>query len=354
MSNVNDVGNQNAIKTNDINSKSNNSSLNSTGKERKLMCLLMGLLVCFWGIGFIFVKLALEVLDPVSLVFYRYLSVFFLILLYKKIKIGGGFIRKKDIPIYIACAIVGDILFFYSEASAIYFLPVSIVSIILALVPILSVAIERVLYKRKTKAKVVIWIFVCIIGVAFTIGVDINAFFEGNFVGYVLAFIAVMAWNARNFIVASLHKRYDTVTLTLNLMFCVILILLPNAIRNSPDASEVTVTVVLSVLFLGIVNSGYGFLVMIRALHILGPTTTALFSNFLPVTATISGFLFLNQTITLAQACGGIVVVVAGYIVIKEKGKLETKAENEATENAENEAAESPTAKKETEENEAR
>ena len=338
MSNLNNVDNQNTIKTNDINNKSDQISENKTGKERKLMYLLMSLLVCFWGIGFIFVTVALEVLDPASLVFYRYLSVFFLILLYKKIKVGGGFMRKKDIPIFIACAVVGDILFFYTEAFAIYFLPVSIVSIILALVPILSIAIERVLYNRKTNAKVVIWVFVCVIGVAFTIGIDIAAFLEGNILGYVLAFVAVIAWNARNFIVASLHKRYDTITLTLNLMFCVILILLPNAIRSAPDVSEVTPILIISVLFLGIINSGYGFLVMIRALHILGPTTTALFSNFLPVTATIFGFLFLNQTITLAQTLGGIVVVVAGYIVIKEKGKLEAKAENAKAENGATEA----------------
>jgi drug/metabolite transporter (DMT)-like permease len=307
----------------------NLNSKNNMGKERKLMFLLMSLLVCFWGIGFIFVVVALEVLDPASLVFYRYLSVFFLILLYKKVKIGGGFMRKKDIPIYLACAVFGDILFFYSEAFAIYYLPVSIVSIMLALVPILSVAIERGLYKRQTNAKIGIWIFVCIIGVAFTIGVDITAFLEGNIIGYLLALVAVVAWNSRNFIVASLHKRYDTVTLTLNLMFCVILILLPNAIRSVPDVSEITPTLVISVLFLGIVNSGYGFLVTIRALHVLGPTTTALFSNFLPVTATLFGFLILNQTISLAQIFGGIVVVLAGYVVIKEKGKLEQREENE-------------------------
>ena len=335
MSNLNNGDTQNNLNDNNGDTQNNihdhdqNNKI-KTGKERKVMYILMSALVCVWGIGFIFVKFALEALDPVSLLFYRYLSVFFLILLYKKIKVGGSFIQKRDIPIYIACALVGDILFFSSEAAAVSFLPVSVVSIILALVPVCSIIFERILYKRKTNAKVIIWVFVCIAGVALVIGIDMEALLQGNIIGYLLAFIAVISWNARNFIVASLHKRYDTITLTLNLMFCVILMLLPHAIRSASDISGVTPTIVFSVLFLGIMNSGFGFLIIIRSLHILGPTTTALFSNFLPVTTTIFGFLFLNQVITPIQAFGGVVVILAGYIVVKEKGKAELEVEKDA------------------------
>ena len=59
----------------------------------------------------------------------------------------------------------------------------------------------------------------------------------------------------------------------------------------------------------------------------LGPTTSALYSNFLPVTTTFFGAIFLKESITLLQVIGGIVVVASAFIVIKEKGKLDAEAD---------------------------
>ena len=296
---------------------------NSIKNEKNLMYILMSLVVILWGIGFTVVKFTLETLDPLSVLFYRYLIVFCLLVIYKKIKVGGGFIQKKDIPIYIVCAIVGDIIYFYSEYTAMDYLPVSLISIILALTPMLSVVTERVIYKKKTSIKAVVWIIICVVGVALIIGVDFEVLLQGRLFGYLLAFVCVFTYNVWNFMTASLHERYDTITLMLNQMLCVIILLLPYAIYNVPDASEVTGTLIWQIVFLALINSGFSFFVTARSLHILGPTTTTLFANFLPVTTTIFGWLILNETISPVQLVGGIIVILAGYIVIKEKGKAE-------------------------------
>ena len=292
--------------------------------EKNLMYILMSVVVILWGIGFTVVKFALETLDPLSVLFYRYLLIFCLLVIYKKIKVGGGFIRKEDIPIFVVCAVVGDIIYFYSEYTAMDYLPLSLISIILALTPMLSVVTERVLYKQKTSSKAVIWIVICIIGVAMIIGVDFEVLLQGRLFGYILAFVCVFTYNVWNFITASLHEKYDTITLMLNQMLCVIILLLPYAIYNAPGVvSEVTGTLIWQIVFLALVNTGFSFFVTIRALHILGPTTTTLFTNFLPVTTTIFGWLILNETISPIQMVGGILVILSGYIVIKEKGKAE-------------------------------
>ena len=45
----------------------------------------------------------------------------------------------------------------------------------------------------------------------------------------------------------------------------------------------------------------------------------------MPVTTAFFGVVILGETITWLQIAGGIVVIVAGYIVIKEKGMLDEK-----------------------------
>ena len=77
------------------------------------------------------------------------------------------------------------------------------------------------------------------------------------------------------------------------------------------------------ILYLGTLSTGIGFIIQVRSLHILGPTVTAIFSNFLPVTTTLFGWLILKETILPVQVLGGAIVIAAGYIVIKEKGRAE-------------------------------
>ena len=274
------------------------------------------------GLDFVFAKNALETLDPLCLLFYKSVVSLALVLLIRLIYESGALFRKKDIWLFVLCVTLGDILYYYAEYSSLAYLPISIIAIILTFAPLVAIVMERIIYKRKTNRKMIIGIFICIVGCALIIGFDWNVLFQGRVFGYLLAAICVLCWNAYNFMTASLHERYTTVTLTLNQLICVCVMLLPYILLNSPSISEFTPNLIAQIIYLGLFSNGINLLIMVRALHVLGPTTTTLFSNFMPVSATFFGWLFLNETISPIQGVGGIIVISAGYIVIKEKGKL--------------------------------
>lgn len=283
----------------------------------------MCLLVTAWGLDYIFAKQALTIMQPMELLFCKY-AVGVIVAIVFKIKAGEkGFIRKKDILAFIACSIFGEIGYFAFEYTSMSYLPVSLITIILAFVPALSIIIERIVYKRKSTKLIVFGILLCVFGVALVIGVDYHILFEGRLIGYLLAFGAVFTWNAYNFMTASLHERYGSLTLTVNQLICTLLLLGPYALTHLPPAELITPEVIGGIIYLGVFSAGLGFIIQVKALHVLGPTTTALFSNFLPITATFFGWLFLHETISIVQIIGGVIVIAAGYIVISQKGKLE-------------------------------
>lgn len=291
--------------------------------QKKLMCLLMTVLVFVWGMDYIAAKQALTSLAPLTLLFFKYM-IASLVVVGIKLKLEGGhFFRKKDIPLFVLCGVFGELGYYYFEYTAMSYLPVSLITIVLAFVPVVSIFIDRVIYQKKTSRKVGIGILCTILGVALIIGVDYKLLFQGRIIGYLLAFGAVASWNVYNFVTASLHERYGSVTLTFNQLTCTILLAMPYALRHLPEVSTITPEVIGGVLYLGIISAGLGIIVQVRALHVLGPTTAALFSNFLPVSATILGWLFLKETITMTQIIGGIIVITAGFIVVREKGKAE-------------------------------
>ena len=95
----------------------------------------------------------------------------------------------------------------------------------------------------------------------------------------------------------------------------------PIALRNMPDFTQLQPTLIAGLIYLGMGSAGFGFLIMVYGLKKLGPTTSA---DFLPVSTAVFGWIFLRESLSPIQILGGVVVIAAGYIVIKEKGKLDS------------------------------
>ncbi len=283
----------------------------------------MCFLVVSWGLEYIFAKQALAIMKPIELLFIKYF-IGIIVVFIMKLKTGDKiFIRKKDIPILIACSVFGEIGYFGFEYYSLYYLPVSLITIILAFVPAVSMIIEKIVYNRKSSKLMIFAILLCVFGVAMVIGVDYKVLFQGRIIGYLLAFGAVFTWNAYNFITASMHEEYESISLTFMQLLCTLLILAPYSLTHLPPLSIYNPAVIGGIFYLGIFSAGLGCTIQVKSLHELGPTTTALFSNFLPITATFFGWIILKETISNLQIIGGIIVIAAGYIVIKEKGKIE-------------------------------
>ena len=102
--------------------------------QKRNMYLLMIILMFAWGLEYIFAKQALDVMEPLTLVFFKYMIGLVVTWIIKLKAEGKSLMRKKDIPLFIFCAIFGEIGYFYFEYTAMGFLPVSLITIVLAFV----------------------------------------------------------------------------------------------------------------------------------------------------------------------------------------------------------------------------
>ncbi|MCI5536547.1 MAG: DMT family transporter [Clostridiales bacterium] len=300
--------------------------------KRNKALLLMCLLVCFWGLDYVFAKEALDILQPMSLLFLKY-SVGFMVLLAIKLKADRkAIVRLKDIPWFILCSLTGEILYFFCEYSAMDYIPVSLITIILSFVPAVSIIIDRILYKKKASPKMLVGVMACIVGVIIVIGADFKVLLEGRILGYLLAFGAVISWNCYNFITAKVSENYNSATMSFTQLTCTVLMVMPYALHHMPPIDSFTPGVIGGIIYLGCVSAGVGFFILVYGLKVLGPTISAMFSNFLPVTATIFGWLFLGETIGMMQFAGGALVIASSCVVIAEKGKMEEQSNDREAE----------------------
>jgi len=291
--------------------------------NRKMAHLLMALIVISWGFEYSLAKDAMIVLNSLTLIFFKYAVALVVVGIIKFRREGTSFMKGQDVWIFILCAITGEILYYYMDYEAMNYMPVSLITLMLTFVPILSIFIEWAAFHKVPSAALMVGIFVSLGGLTMIIGLDFDTILKGRLPGYLLCLGAIITWNMYNFITSHLGGRYQPLTLTFNQLTCTVLLSLPIAMANLPDPSKVTAAVVGEVLYLGIVSGGIGFYIYVAALYTLGPTTVSVYANFMPISATFFGWLLLGEMITGMQMLGGVIVLAAGYYVIREKGRLE-------------------------------
>ncbi|MDR1815625.1 MAG: DMT family transporter [Clostridiales Family XIII bacterium] len=292
--------------------------------SKKFAYVSMGLLVVAWGFEYIAAKSALTVVSPLPLVCIKYLLGCAVLLSIKLARDRRFPFSKRHLPLLIICSVTGELLYYACEYGAMAYLPVSVISIVLAFVPAVSIVLEKVLYHRRTGALLWLGIAASIVGVALVIGGGLSDFRGGAGIGYVLIFGAVFCWNAYNFLTQRLAKAYRPFDLTLYQTICTALIALPFLLHDLPAAAALAQPPVLwGLVYVGVVCESIGFLIYVNAVGKLGPTPCAMFSTMLPVSTTFFGWLCLGERVLPLQLLGGAVVIVSGILVLREKARLD-------------------------------
>jgi drug/metabolite transporter (DMT)-like permease len=290
-------------------------------RSKPVNYILMTALVIVWGYEYIAAKDAMETVQPLTLVCFKYGIALAVLAAYKLLSGGRFALRARDIGFFALCAVFGDIMYWVGEYNAMRYIQISLVTIVLAFVPVLSIILEIFIYKVRPTPAVVAGIAVCVAGVVLVVGADMAALMSGQFIGFLLAGLAVVSWNVYNFLTAKLSGDYGPLDVTIYQLIAAVAISLPYALLHLPPAEAVDARFIYDVLYLALPSTCFSFMVYINSVRSIGVTPTALFSNMLPVTSTFFGWLCLGEMIAPLQIFGGGVVVAAGSMVIWLKGK---------------------------------
>ena len=285
--------------------------------------LLMVFLVIAWGAEMPIAKEALEAVDPLVILTVKYVlgaAVMAGVLL----KISGFHkLKKRDLPICVLCTILGHILYYFCEYSALEMVPVANITILLGFLPVGSVLVEKLLFKRRVSKVLMIGMLVCVGGIMLTIGEDLLSLGSGKLVGYVFCFGAVGAWLAYLFVTESVSEDYDSNLIAFYQTLIAAVITMPYTLTHLPDFSAMEPKVLCELVYLGLVSEGLCFMIEVKGIQKLGPTISGVYSNFLPVTTAICGVVMLGQSLGILQCMGGIIVIFSGCAVIWGKSRLE-------------------------------
>ena len=280
--------------------------------------LLAAACVFFWGITFVCTKYLLRDFSPLEILFYRfiaaYLGLWILRPRYEKI-------AARDNILFALAGFSGVILYQLFENIAINYTNASNVSVIVSICPLFTAIFSQIFLKEKHLSVWFIVGFVISITGVTLVCLNGNKTLEFNPKGDFLALFSAICWGFYSVVISIINrKNYDQICATRRIFFFAVLMMIPlmiftndiSIIQNSTRFAKPLN--ILSLLFLGIIASGFCFAAWNKACKIVGTVKVSCGLYLIPIVTIIFAFFVLGEKITLAGALGA-AITIAGLFV---------------------------------------
>lgn len=283
-------------------------------QKRVTTYIALTLSTLFWGLSFIAVKIALTGFTPFAYMFLRFAlaSIFFLVLMLVR---GFPKLEAGDHKKLFLIGLFEPGLYFIFETFGLTYTTASKASIIIAALPVIVLLLARLFLNEKISGKSVWGVILSMAGIIILILGDpkFSISSAGAVIGDVLIFGAVISAAFYMIIARDLGKRLSPLETTSFQVFYGAILFTPLFLWNvgAMQWSQVSLQAVGAVVFLAVFATILAYLFNNYALTQVPAAQAAIFVNGIPVVTAIGAWFILGERLTLLQAAGGLLVLIA-------------------------------------------
>ena len=280
--------------------------------------ILAAACVFFWGITFVCTKYLLRDFTPLEILFYRFIAAYagLWILRPKFEKIAA-----RDNILFALAGFSGVILYQLFENIAINYTNASNVSVIVSICPLFTAIFSQIFLKEKHLSLWFIVGFVISITGITLVCLNGSRSLEFNPKGDILALCSAICWGVYSVVVSIINrKNYNQIAATRRIFFFAVLMMIPLMIftdQKNISSNSIRFTNPLnitSLLFLGIIASGFCFAAWNKACKITGTVKVSCSLYLIPIVTIIFAFFALGEQITILSAIGALVTIAGLFI----------------------------------------
>lgn len=274
---------------------------------------LLAMLSSAWGTSYMFTKIAVEVVPPVTLIAVRTFVASFVMLGYLALRRRRPGLSIRDVAAFVLVGLLSNAAPLCLIAISVQHVHSSVTATTMALVPLLT-AIYGVFVGEYPSRRNLIGVFVGLLGIFVLFGPEAFASFGDSARGLLAAIGASLVFSASLFAVG-LVRHHDSATitafsLTSAAVWTAIFALLLDGVPHMVPAPKI----IAIVLVLAIWNTAMASLLMFATVSRAGPAFTSYNNYLVPAVAVGCGTVFLGEPLTL-QSLLGVALVLSGVAI---------------------------------------
>ncbi|MGB8455818.1 MAG: DMT family transporter [Anaerocolumna sp.] len=279
--------------------------------------LLTLLTMTIWGTTYISTKILLQNLQPLEILFYRFLIAYFiLIIIYPKFH---KLHKLKEELLFIAAGITGVTLYYLVENIALKYTLASNVGLFIALAPILTAILSNFLIEHETFTKELLYGFLISISGVFLVIFNGNFILKLNPFGDFLAILAALIWAVYSILLKKINNKYNYhyIYITRKIFFYGVLFMIPllPVFKINFSINKLLIpSVTFNLSFLSLIASALCFVMWNIGVKFIGAIKASNYIYIVPLITAITSVIVLKESITYIVMLGAILILSGLYI----------------------------------------
>lgn len=294
----------------------NRASSRAQQSRKALLWANIGMLVtaCFWGLSFVSTKVLTDQqpmgLQPVEIYLYRFFLAYIVLLCicHKRILAYSW----HDELLFVMLGLTGGSLYFVTENIAVTRTDVANVSLITSLSPLITTFIVAALYRSERPGAWTVIGSLIALGGVFCVVLDGGEGASLHPVGDLLALGAAVSFSIYSIIIKKVNATYSAWFITRKSFFYGLVTALPFLAlepQHAPVGILLSPDILFNLLFLGLVCSLGAYLMMARAINVIGPVKANNYLYVQPLVTLIAGWVVLNESVGWIGATGCFLII---------------------------------------------
>lgn len=285
-------------------------------RDSTLPLLSLWATVLFWGLSFASSKTILNTgVPPMTMVCIRFVIATIILNLLLRRFDPEARLRKQDVLPLAVSGLFGVTVYFFFESRGIRLTSASHASLIIAVIPVVTVLAEALLFRTRISVLTGLGIALSVVGVVFVVNRPGPGAGGVSLAGDLFMFGACLSWVAYIVLSRNLHRRLSELAITAYQALFGTAFLVPLALLEMRQWVPITLAAGVNLVYLAVFCSALSNFLYIYALSALGPIAVSPSVNLIPVVGVLGGVILLGETLVWSQVAGG-AVILAGVLLV--------------------------------------
>ncbi|WP_347551606.1 EamA family transporter [Pseudalkalibacillus hwajinpoensis] len=290
--------------------------------ENKSAWLLIAIGASLWGVIGVFVTFLYEIgFTAIQVVAMRVLTASLFMVFYVSFKNRNLFkIKVKDSRYFVGTGIISIVLFNWCLFSSMEESSISIAFILLYTAPVFVTIFSWLLFNESMTFRKVTALLITLVGCSLVIGLFSNTSGSISLYGLILGLGSGLFYALYSIFGKFALKKYDSLTVTVYTFLFASIAVVPFSNPGSMISLFLSIKVWLLIIGLGFLSTMLPFIFYTKGLQYVESSRASIVATIEPVIASLIGFLIFNETLSLWQYMG-MIMVISSVVIVQESKK---------------------------------
>ncbi|MFT8393677.1 MAG: EamA family transporter [Liquorilactobacillus ghanensis] len=280
--------------------------------------LLLSLSASIWGGMFVVVKIVVNYIPPVELVWLRYLIAIVILSFVSWLKKEEWVINRSDLGLIFLIGLIGNTISIVTQETGTWLSNAQTGAVVTSATPTFMILFAWWLLKEKLTKVKLLSVTMATVGVFCIVGIHLNG--QHVFWGVLSLIVAALTWALMSVLIKLLSGNYSTLQVTIMSTLVAIICLSPVMVINRHVFVHINFLnpiIITCLLYLGAISTALAFVMWNHGLHLVSAGNSGLFFLLQPIVGTLLGWLFLHEELTWGFLIGGFLIITSVWVAIR-------------------------------------